>query len=103
MFASFINLIKKDEENIKLLLPLEMDQDLNLPIADAILDMQLEYMDNIKKKDLKKFMRRKSWYCSYCGVMKKRHRGEFVILEEDIGIKKHKNKLNFGFVWRINV
>ena len=60
MFASFQNLIKKDEDNLKLLLPLEKDGDLNLPIADAVLELQLEYMDRFHKTDMKKFMRRKS-------------------------------------------
>lgn len=60
MFASFQNLIKKDEDNIKLLLPLEKDDDLNLPIADAVLEIQLEYMDKFTKTNIKKFMRRKS-------------------------------------------
>lgn len=44
MFASFINLVKKDDENIKLLLPLEKDSDMHLPIADAILELQVEYL-----------------------------------------------------------
>ena len=70
MFASFQNLIKKDEDNIKLLLPLEKDQDLILPFADAVLELQLEYMDKFHKADLKKFMRRKSCHCSFCGKMK---------------------------------
>jgi hypothetical protein len=60
MFASFQNLIKKDEDNIRLLLPLVNDQDLNLPIADAVLELQLEYMDKFHKKSMKQFMRRKS-------------------------------------------
>ena len=53
MFASFQNLVKKDDDNIKLLLPLEKDQDLNLPIADAVLELQLEYMDTFRKIDMK--------------------------------------------------
>lgn len=65
MFASFQNLISKDEDNIKLLLPIEKDQDFNLPIAEAVLEIQLEYMDKIQQKDFKKFMRRKSCCCSY--------------------------------------
>ena len=84
MFASFQNMIKRDEDTIKLLLPLEKDHDLNLPIADAVLEIQLEYMDKLRKEDFKKFMRRKSWYWSFWGHTKQ-HRGEFIIFEEDAG------------------
>ena len=81
MFASFQNMLKKNEDNIKLLLPLEKDHDLNLPIADAVLEIQLEYMDNLRKEDFKKYMRRKSCCWSFWGNTKP-HRGEFIIFEE---------------------
>lgn len=45
MFASIYNLIKKDDDNIKLLLPLEKDSDEHLGIAEAVLELQLEYLD----------------------------------------------------------
>ncbi|CAI2385503.1 unnamed protein product [Moneuplotes crassus] len=83
MFASFQNLLKKDEENIRLLLPLDIDKDSNLPIANAVLELRLEYMETFKKTNMKKLVRRKSCCCNFCGKMKKKHIGEDIILEQD--------------------
>jgi len=91
MFASFQNLVKKDEDNIRLLLPLEKDQDLNLPIADAVLELQLEYMEKFRKNDMKKFIRRKSCWWSLWGKIKKGYIGEFIILDQDLDNNKQRS------------
>jgi hypothetical protein len=49
MFASIQNFIKKNEDNMRVLLPLEKDLGMDVPIAEVLFEMQLEYMDKFQK------------------------------------------------------
>ncbi|CAI2387295.1 unnamed protein product [Moneuplotes crassus] len=85
-FATLKNYMQCDKEG-KILSSIpaedEVDGDIENPLSEVMLVLLMHYIDKIKKPTLKKFIRRKSCCCSFCGKPKS-HKGDFVILKQDL-------------------
>ncbi|CAI2361001.1 unnamed protein product [Moneuplotes crassus] len=61
----------------------EDEDELENPLSEEMLVLLMHYIEKIKKPTLKKYIRRKSCCCSFCGKSKL-HKGDLVILEQDL-------------------